>query len=81
MCLGLKVLSVWGVGEMQVYGICSRRLVYSEVVQTRSNYKKSYLWRFRNPACDGLIGSDRIEIERVGVPPEIDWGKRGGNII
>ena len=27
-----KVLSMWGVGGLQVYGICSRRLVYSKVV-------------------------------------------------
>ena len=29
---------MWGVGGLQLYGICSCRLVYSEVVETRSNY-------------------------------------------
>ena len=32
-----------------VHGICGRRLLYSEAVEARSNYKKSYLWRFRIP--------------------------------
>ena len=26
-----------GVGRLQVFGICNRRLVYSEVVEARSN--------------------------------------------
>ena len=33
-----------GEGGLQVYGIYSRRMVYREVVEVRSNYKKSYLW-------------------------------------
>ena len=33
-----------GWGGLQVYGICSRRLVYSETVEAQSNYNKPYLW-------------------------------------
>ena len=29
-----KVLEMWGVGRLQVYGMCSRRLVRREVVET-----------------------------------------------
>ena len=34
-----------------MHEICSLRLMYSEEVEARSNYKKSYLWGFRNSAC------------------------------
>ena len=30
-----------------------------DVAEARSNVKRSYLWRFRNPACSDLIGSNR----------------------
>ena len=33
-----------GWGGLQVYGIFSRRLVYSEAVDAQSNYNKPYLW-------------------------------------
>ena len=49
---------MWGVGELQLYGICRRRLVYSEVVEARSSYKKSYLKGFRNPGCGDSTGSN-----------------------
>ena len=81
MCFQLKVLQILGVGGLQVYGICSRRLVYSEVLETRSNYKKCYLWWFRNPACCNLTGSNRIEKDRIGVPPKLSWGEEGGGGI
>ena len=82
MGLRLKVLSIWVVGGLQVYGICSRRLLYSEVVEVRSNYKKSYLWGFRNPACGDSTGSNVIEKDRVGVPTRLAWGKwEGGGMI
>ena len=32
---------MWGKSELQVPEICSRRLVYCEVVEVRSNYMKS----------------------------------------
>ena len=41
-------VNIWGVGEQQVYGICIRTVVYSEVVEARSNYEKSYLRWFRS---------------------------------
>ena len=33
-----------GVGRLQVHRICNRTLVYREVVEARSKYKKSYSW-------------------------------------
>ena len=44
MRIWLEALWMWGMGGLQVYGICSCRLVYKEVIEVRSNYKKSYLW-------------------------------------
>ena len=35
---------MWDVSGMQVHGIRGRRLVYKEVVEALSNYKKSYFW-------------------------------------
>ena len=65
----LKVLSIWGVGGMQVYEICSHRLMYNEAIVARSNYEKSYLWWFRKIACGDSNGSSQIEKDRVGAPP------------
>ena len=33
-----------GVGGLPVHGIHSHNLVHKEVVEVRSNYKKSYFW-------------------------------------
>ena len=46
-----------------------------EVVEPRSNYKKSYLWWFRNIACGDPTGRNGIEKDRVRVDPGLDWGK------
>ena len=43
---------MWGVGQWQVHGISNFKLVYREVDQAQPDYKKSYLWRFRNINCD-----------------------------
>ena len=51
---------MWGVGRLQVHGIC----MYIEVVEA-----PSYLWWFRNPAYDDSTGNSRIEKNRVRVPP------------
>ena len=50
-----------GVGGLQVHAIRSRRLVYKEVVEALSNYKKSNFWWFGNPACGYSTGSSQIE--------------------
>ena len=81
MCLLLKVLSMWSVGGLQVYGICNCRVVYSELVEVWSNYKKSYLWWFRNPACGYSTGSKQIEKDQFGVPPGLFWGVGGGGVV
>ena len=52
---------------------CVGGLAYNKEIEARSNYKKSYLWWFRNPASDST-GSNRIEKECVGVTPGIAWG-------
>ena len=75
MCLRLKVLLMWSVGELQVYEIFSHRLMYSEVTEARSNYKKTYFWSFRNLTCDDSTGTERIEKKQVGEPPGLVWGK------
>ena len=45
-CLALPIGGVVnvGVGGLEVHGICNCRLMYREVVEARSGYKKSYLW-------------------------------------
>ena len=55
-----------GGGRLQVHGYCSRRLMYSETVETRSDYKKSYLRGFKYPACD-WTGRNRTEKDQVRV--------------
>ena len=52
---------MWGVGGLQVHGIRSRRLVYKEVVEALSNYKKSNFWWFGNLAFGDSTGSNLIE--------------------
>ena len=51
-----------------MHGIRGRRLVYREVVETLSNYKKSYFWRYGNLACGDSTGSNRIEKDQDLVP-------------
>ena len=53
---------------------CVVGLAYNEEVEAQSNYKKSYLWWFGNPASDSN-GSNRIEKECVGVTPRISSGR------
>ena len=50
-------------------------------IAAQSNYKKSYLRWFRNPACGDSAGSNRIEKGRVGVPPGLVWGKGRGGVV
>ena len=33
---------MWGLGRLQVHGICSRKLVRREAVETRLNYKRTW---------------------------------------
>ena len=68
---------MWGVGGMQVHGICSHRLVYREVVETLSNYKKSYFWWYWNPACSDSTRSNRIGKDQGRVSARLVWGKMG----
>ena len=64
-----RIVGAANVDKMQVHGVCSCRMVYREIVERRSDYKKSYLWRFRNPAFGDSTGSNRIEKDRVCLPP------------
>ena len=52
-------------GGLQMHGIGSRQLVYQEVVEVWSNYKKSYFWWFGDPACGDSAGSKWIEKDEV----------------
>ena len=56
---------MWVVSRMQVHGICVAVLVYRVVVEARSNYKKSYLWWFRNLARSDSTRCNRIDRVRV----------------
>ena len=68
-------LDVWGVGGLQVHGIC--RLLHRKVFEARSNYKRSYLWWFRNTACGNSTGRNGTEKYRVRLPPRLSWGNKG----
>ena len=50
---------------LRVHGIGNLKLVYKEVVEVRSNYKKSYFWWFGNPTCGGSAGRNQIEKDIV----------------
>ena len=66
---------------MQVHGIHGCRLVYQEVVEALSNYKKSYFWWYVNPACGDSTGSKWIEKDQACVSPRPVWGKRGEGAV
>ena len=46
-----------------------------DVAETRLNFRRSYLWWFRNLACGDLIGNNGIQNEPVDVPPGLVWGE------
>ena len=82
MCLRLKVLLMWSVGELQVYEIFSHRLMYSEVNEARSNYKKTYFWSFRNFTCDDSTGTEPIKKNRLVNLLDLFGGReRKGGVI
>ena len=51
--------------------------MHGDVVQTRANFKRFYLWSFKNPACGDFIGSNGIVKDQVHVPHGLVWGKGG----
>ena len=57
----MKVLSMRAVGGLQAYGICSRRLVYSEVVETRSDYKNFTSGDIEIPFVGARLGVTRLK--------------------
>ena len=61
----LEVLLIWGEGGLQVHRIGRHRPVYKEVVEVRSNYKKSSFWWFGNPACGDSTGSNWFEKDKI----------------
>ena len=68
---------MWDVGGLQVHRIGSRRLLYKEVVEVRSNYKKSYFWWFGNLIWEFARGesteSNRIEKYQGRVSARLLW--------
>ena len=50
-------------------------LIYRDVAEARLNFRRSYLWWFRNLACGDLIGNNGIQNEPVDVPPGLVWGE------
>ena len=81
MCLQLNFVNVGVGGGLQVYGICSRRLVYSKVVEAQSNYRKSYLYWFRNSVFVNSTWSSWIEKDWVVVPPGLVWENSKGGVV
>ena len=65
-----------GVGGMQVHGILVSRLVYKEVVEALSNYKKSYFWWFGNPTFGDSTSSTWTEKDQAYPPPRPFLRKR-----
>ena len=73
---------MWDVNGLEfVHGICNRRLVYSEVVEARSDYKKFYLQWFVNIVCYDATGSNQMEKDLVRVSPGRVLGKGGEKIV
>ena len=54
--------------------------MHGDVVQTRANFKRFYLWSFKNPACGDFIGSNEIVKDQVHVPHGLVWGKGGRKV-
>ena len=52
--------------------------MHGDVVQTRADFKRFYLWSFKNPACGDFIGSNGIVKDQVHVPHGLVWGKELG---
>ena len=68
-----------GLGGLQVHRIWSSRLVYKEMVEALSNYKKSNFWRFGNSACGDSTESKRIEKDEGRV--SLVWGKKAEWVV
>ena len=58
-----------GVGRLQKHGICGTQAGVQGKVEARSNFEKSNLQLFRKPACGHWSESNRIEKDRICVPP------------
>ena len=65
---------MWGVGRLQVHGLCNHRFVHKEVVEDWSSYMRSYLWCLRKPAWGDSTGSNGTERDRVRMPPGLFFG-------
>ena len=64
-----------GVGRLQVHEIRSCRLLYKEVFEVLSNFKKSYFWWFGDPTCGDSTGGNRIEKDQGRVCARLFPGK------
>ena len=49
--------------------------MHGDVVEAALDFRRSYLWGFRNLAYGDLIGSNVIEKKPVPVPPGLVWGE------
>ena len=67
---------IWSMSGLYMYGIRSRRLLYKEVVEFGSNYKKSYFLQFENSACHESIGSNPTQKDQGRVSARLVWGKK-----
>ena len=63
------------------HGIRGHMLVYKEVVEALSNYKKYYFWWYGNLDCGDATGSNQIEKFQPSLPLGPAWEKRGEWIV
>ena len=70
---------ILGMGGLQGHGIGSRKLVYKELVEVQTNYKKSYFWWFGNPACGDSGGRNQTEKDIVYLLVSLDGMENNGD--
>ena len=64
-----QTLQMWGVGRLQVHGLCNYSFAHKKVVEDSLSYKRHWLRCFRNPACGDSTGSNGTEKDRFRMPP------------
>ena len=50
-------------------------LMHKDVAEARLDFRRFYLWWFRNLACGDLTGNNGIQNEPVDLPPGLVWGE------
>ena len=66
--------------RLRVHGICGIGLVHREVIEARSNYKRSYLWWLRKFVSGDSTGSGGLGKDSVLVFPGHS-GEKGEGVV